>query len=199
MPAKDPHIPQYRFHKASGQAAVVLDGTWIYLGPYNSAESREKYDRLIAEWLAAGRKPPIASEPELTIGGLMLAYWPHAQAYYRKDGQPTSELHCMQMVLRVLRRLYGHTAVSEFGPKALKVVREELIRRGWSRNGINKAIGRVKRLFRWGTENELVPPNVYHALQAVNGLRRGRSSHQISVQPLYSTGVSGPGVPLNWA
>ena len=34
---------------------------------------------------------------------------------------------------------------------------------------------RIKRLFRWATENELVPPSIYHGLLAVRGLQRGRT------------------------
>ncbi len=47
-------IPSYRLHKSSGQAIVTLDGRDIYLGDHESDESREKYNRLIAEWIAGG-------------------------------------------------------------------------------------------------------------------------------------------------
>jgi integrase len=33
----------------------------------------------------------------------------------------------------------------------------------------------VKRIFRWATEQEFVPPSIYHGLAAVSGLRTGRS------------------------
>jgi hypothetical protein len=39
-------VPRYRLHKQSGQAS-----------PYKLKSSRTKYDRLIAEWIAAGREP----------------------------------------------------------------------------------------------------------------------------------------------
>ena len=42
-------VPSYRLHKPSGQARVIIDGEHIYLGPYGSPESHEKYARLIAE------------------------------------------------------------------------------------------------------------------------------------------------------
>ena len=54
-----PKIPSYRLHKASGQAVVWL-GRDVYLGKHGSQESREKYHRLISEWLASGRRPLIA-------------------------------------------------------------------------------------------------------------------------------------------
>ncbi len=45
----------------------------------------------------------------------------------------------------------------------------------WSRKYINKAVDRIRRMFRWGVENELVPPSVKQKLEAVAGLRKGRS------------------------
>ena len=50
-----------------------------------------------------------------------------------------------------------------------------MIRLGWAHSYINKQVGRVKRVFRFATENEMVPASTYHALQAVAGLRAGRS------------------------
>jgi integrase len=40
---------------------------------------------------------------------------------------------------------------------------------------VNKQLGRVRRLFKWATGEELVPPSVYHGLQAVDGLKLNRS------------------------
>ncbi len=50
--------PSYRLHKPTGQAAVTLNGRAHYLGRHGSPASRERYDALIAEWLAGGRKLP---------------------------------------------------------------------------------------------------------------------------------------------
>ena len=52
--------PSYRRHRASNRAYVEFDGHRIYLGRYGSPESREEYDRLIAEWLSNGRKLPVS-------------------------------------------------------------------------------------------------------------------------------------------
>ena len=50
-----------------------------------------------------------------------------------------------------------------------------MIDAGLTRGVVNHHIGRAKRFFKWSAENELVPAEVYHALQTVSGLRRGRS------------------------
>jgi len=57
--------PKYRYHKTSGRALVEIDGKTIWLGPYGSDESHEAYNRIIAEWLANGRRLP----PHLANGG----------------------------------------------------------------------------------------------------------------------------------
>jgi len=172
-------IPSYRLHKASNKAIVTLDGRVIYLGDWESEESKAEYQRIIAEWLSNGRRlPDIPARDALaerTINSLILAYWQYAKTYYQKNGEPTSELSCVHQALRYLKETYGHTPASEFGPKSLKAVRGVLIRADLCRKVVNDHTGRIKRLFRWATEEELVPPSTFHALTAVRGLSRGRS------------------------
>ena len=45
-------VPGYLLHKKSGQARVRLNGVDHYLGPHGSDESHQKYNTLIAEYLA---------------------------------------------------------------------------------------------------------------------------------------------------
>ena len=54
---KNNQVPAYRLHEQSDQAIVTLSGKDHLLGPHGSSGSRERYDRLIAEWLANGRRP----------------------------------------------------------------------------------------------------------------------------------------------
>jgi integrase len=61
------------------------------------------------------------------------------------------------------------------GPLVLKVIRQSMIDAGRSRNVINKDINRIRAMFRWAVENELVDVTVYQALRTVSSLRRGRS------------------------
>jgi integrase len=63
----------------------------------------------------------------------------------------------------------------QFGPKALKAVREHMVSVGWCRSNINKQISRIKSVFRWAVENEMIPAEIHHALLAVRGLQRGRT------------------------
>ena len=65
MPLSRQHLPKYRHYKPKNLAVVRIDGRDVYLGRYDSPESREKYRRVVAEWLtriptapACGGNPP---------------------------------------------------------------------------------------------------------------------------------------------
>ena len=174
---RKPKVPSYRKHKPSGRGVVTINGRDHYLGKWGSKASRAEYDRLIGEWLAAGRQMPAAKGTTLlTIAEVVVSFWQFAKSYYQKNGQPTSELDEYRQVIRVLRRLYGSTPAQDFGPLALKVVRQQMVDAGLSRGVVNRRIGRVKRLFKWAVAEELLPPSVLQAIQAVEGLRRGRTT-----------------------
>ena len=182
MPNPSRRIPSYRHYKPKNLAVVRIDGKDEYLGKHNSPESWEKYHRRIAEWLNQGCQsactPPAAPQVtnETTIDALLLAYWRFAKGYYSKEGVPTKEQLCMREALRPLRQLYGHSQAKDFGPKALKAVRTHMIEQGLARGVVNHRIGRIKRMFKWATAEELIPSSVLYGLQAVAGLRYGQTA-----------------------
>jgi integrase len=182
MPRKRTNRPAYRHYRPKNLAVVRIDGKDHYLGPYGSEASYERYHRLIAEWLArsaSGVVPASAglpAPPALTISELIWRYWQFVRAYYRKNDEPTSEQHCIRSALRPLRRLFGRTTASEFGPKSLKIVREDMVASGLCRTTINKYVHRIKRLFAWGVEQELIDVRIYQALATVRGLAKGRTA-----------------------
>jgi integrase len=155
---------------------VTLYGKNHYLGVYESPESYEMYARLIATW-RAGLPINGRSEPDkvLAINELILAFWRYAETHYVKNGESTAELANMKDALWPLRELYGSTPAAEFGPRALKAVRQHMVDQGLSRGVVNHRIGRIKRAFRWAVAEELIPPSVFHGLQAVGGLRFGQT------------------------
>ena len=86
-------VPSYRRHKPTNQAVVTINGQDIYLGKWNTAASKAEYDRLIAEFLANGRR--LRSEIEGTVVEVLNAYRKFAEKYYRKErsGHPRVRLH----------------------------------------------------------------------------------------------------------
>ncbi len=151
-----------------------LNGEFIYLGRYGSEESRAAYNRVVAEWLASGRvlRPGVEDDGP-SVNEVLLAYWRYAERYYVKpDGTPSREQDNILTVMRLIKELYGETAAVEFGPLALKTIRNRMIEDDLCRNTVNQRVGIVKRISRWAVAEEIVPSSVYHGLQAVAGLRQ---------------------------
>jgi len=175
--------PRYRLHKPSGQAVVTIEGHDQYLGRYGSPDSHQKYEQLVRTWRSRLREGAgdsaknnllnIAPD-QVMVSEILLLYIRYAKTYYKHSSNgEQKEVGCLRNALKLVRRLYGRAPIADFGPKALKEVRTAMINKGWSRSYINHQIDRVKRMFRWATEEELIPPSVYHALQSVRGLRKG--------------------------
>jgi integrase len=178
--------PSYRRH-SSGQACVtVRDPSGrrreILLGRWDSPESKAEYARVLAE-LASDQRAGARKEgeqvgrPDLTVNELILAFLRHAEGHYGKAAcrSSTTELKNLLDALRPLRELYGHSNARDFGPIALRAVRDRMIEEGLARTTINARINRIRRVFRWEVSSELIPPGVIQALGSVAGLQRGRS------------------------
>ncbi len=165
-------ILKYRRQKRSSgadSAFVEVDGRRVYLGPYNTPESREAYARLIAELEVSGGRLPVASA-DITITELVARYWTHAESYYCGG-----EHENLRPPLRTLTQLYGRIRAADFGPVALRAVRQSMIDRKLSRGHINGLIGKIRRVLRWAVSEQLIEPSVLQALEAVPGLKRGRT------------------------
>jgi integrase len=176
MPRLGNRVPKYRKHKQSGQAIVTLSGRDYLLGPHGTKASKLEYDRLIGEWLQRGRQiQPGPQNAELTVVELIVAYLHFVRGYYRKNGQPTTEVESIRLSLKPVKALYGRKPCAEFGPTALKVVRQQMVDDGLARKVVNQRIGRVKRMFKWGAAAELIPASIPQALAMVDGLKSGRT------------------------
>jgi hypothetical protein len=172
MANQDRPLPEYRKHAQRSIAVVTIDGVDVDPGRYGSAASRNRYDRLVTEWVANGRALPSAlASKTLTVKKLVAAFRGFAKQYYRGSTEVVNLEHCMKPLVD----LYGSLPASDFGPLKLKAVLHKMIEVDICWAEINKRMGRIKRIFRWATENELLLPTVFHGLQSVRGLDRGRS------------------------
>src|SRR5438128_917632 len=98
----------------------------------------------------------------------MLAYLDFAATYYRDSaGHPTREIVNIKAALRPLEALYSHAQANDFGPVALKAVRQEMIEDNLSRRVVNQRIGIIKRMFKWAGSEQIILPAVFHCLQCV--------------------------------
>jgi integrase len=181
--------PEYVQHKASGRARVFYDGKYHYLpGKYGSPESREAYYGILKRLkngLTTITAPASAEEAPretiapkmLTIPELIERYWEHCENYYRGPGRvPTGETANIKCALRPLLELFDPGMLAmEFKTTHLETVRDHMIECGWSRKYINKAIGKIKRLFKWAVGKQYVTAEVFGALAVVEGLEPYRT------------------------
>ncbi len=177
MPKLGKRLPKYRKHKASGQAIVTLDGSDHYLGEYDSKQSHAAYEQLIAQWLASGRQllvRPSNTSP-LTIQELVERYHAHEVAIRdsaARTAQPAVSVHPS---VQALKDCFGECEVNQFGPMALKSLRQRFVVNGNSRRYVNDNVSRIRRVFRWGVSDELVAEQTHRRLLTVDGLRRGQT------------------------
>ena len=187
-------LPKLVHHK-TGQGRVRLGGKDFYCGKFGTAEAEIKYLDLVRLHLAGQLPQPVsktttkptedappaspAAGPPRSVETLAARYMvDHVAVHYRHPtGEPTTEAAGVRMALQWLTRCpEGKLPPDQFGPKALKAVRAAMVNSGrLSRKTINQHCGRLKRMFRWASSEELVGVNVYSALQTVAGLSRGRT------------------------
>jgi len=173
MPKLTKALPKYRRH-ASGQAVVTIGGRDIYLGKHGTQASKQKYSRILAEWLASDRPTTATTASDITVTEACAAFLRHAQKHYVKRGEVTSEVAGYKVLVRQLKELYGNTKAAEFGPKQMKAIRAKMVDADNSRPYINKQMVRLRHLIKWAAAEELIPVEVYHRLSVVPGLRKGK-------------------------
>ena len=106
MPRVSCQVPRYRKHKPTGQGVVTLEGRDIYLGVYGTAKSQAEYQRVIAEWLANGRRLPVDSTG-LLVGELIHEFQEEKRhEYLGPDGRPNTEFKHIKRALKTLGDLY---------------------------------------------------------------------------------------------
>jgi integrase len=191
-------VPSVFHHKGTDQDAVCLRDPggkrrMVYLGRHGSPEAQRRYREVLAQHLAgqpiAGQRAAKSSSPSAwpTVSQLCAAYLLHAGRYYRDpDGKPTGEVTHATIALAELLRMFRDTPTDQIHIADLLAVRQALIdarecrkhgRRapnGLSRRTVNDRMARIKRLFRWGVEQRLVPGTTWAELSALRGLTKGR-------------------------
>ena len=200
MPRLFHRPPKYCLHKSTKQALVYLDGREIYLGPYGSQESHQRYQEFLEQWYAL-RHQEAQSNPKSTpqekledtitpvmlrlkwrqglkvsLDELIFIYKKHAKEYYVKNGKITREAGVIDEITTLLGKKYGLGKIDDFGPVELEEFRETLIDdHDWSRKYINKQINRIIAMFRWAAKKEICSANIHAQLKTLGGLKKGRT------------------------
>jgi integrase len=178
---RPPHVPSYCLHRATRQAYVKVGGKVTYLGVYGTEASLTAYTAVVADVLkgraVTPRKPAIGDRRRVvTVREVCDRFTDYAKLYYRKGGEPTTEVAIVAAACRHATAHFGDLPAESFGPLALKAVRDHLVEAKLARSTINGFIARIRRAFRWAAGEELISASVPTALATVPGLRAGRTT-----------------------
>ena len=64
----------------------------------------------------------------------------------------------------------------------MKAIRYRWVEQKLCRKHINQRVNRIRRIFKWGVENEMLPSSVLHAAQAVAPLKKAERSPGIKTR-----------------
>jgi integrase len=166
--------PGYCLHRPTGQAYVNLGGKVIYLGEHGTDESRERYNRVKAEWLVNRHsekfQPKQSNGP--TMAALGDAYLDHAEVYYAGS----TEYANLKLALLPVSELFALMPAKDFGILQYRACRDWWLRDPKrSRQYVNKQMKRLLRILKWSVGEGLIPPSIHQACQCVAPLKAGRT------------------------
>jgi integrase len=151
------------------QAFSWHNGKRIYHGVWGTPEAEKSYKRFLAALIENPVQPTPLDEGSMLVSELADAFLVFIESRISK-----SECTLHKYAIGYLAECYGELAVNEFSPKKLKVVRSQMVKAGTlCRKTINNYIGKIRRMFAWGVEEEVVSASISHALKAVKDLRKG--------------------------
>lgn len=137
--------------------------------------AQNRFAKFFAEWVAN----PLVRSPQLiarrTIREAWGLYEKHAEKYYRRaDGSSTGEAENIALAFEYVLAKFGELSAAEFTPKMLKAARADMVAADLAVNTINRFVGKIRQVFRWFVEEEIVEASVWHAMQAVTPIKAGR-------------------------
>ena len=161
-------LPTYRFHRASNQAICCILGRTYYLGEFDSKESRDKFNRLVAEYLT---NPSFGIEKgRQSIAESVVAFLKHAKSYYGEG----SEFEKYSRALAPMVELYSDLNIRDFGIQEFKAIREQWVRKKHAREYVNKQAKRIIAFVKWLVGEGMLEPTFHQALRCVQPLKKGR-------------------------
>lgn len=169
--------PVLKRHPRGGAYINIANGQ-KWFGSYDDPETHKRFGHYLQLWEAHGGQHPPEPEPDaaVTCETLVAMYLAHCETHYRRpDGQATGEAQQVAYTAKPLLQLYRELPVSGFSVHCLKRVREAMVASGLSRKTVNQRVWRIKRMFRWAAEEELVTPEVLASLSVLRSLQEGRT------------------------
>ncbi len=168
--------PRY-FDNGDGRAyiyhrSIPLPHHRLYVGKFGSPESLAEYERFLKRLRENAQDQEIPTHRYMTVIEVSCKYLEHAEVYYRSN---PNEFRSVRDAVAGFIKQFAEINADEVGPRAILEYQDSLVKRGLARTTINQMVGRIKRMFKWASSREFVPPETHHKLACIEGLRKGRS------------------------
>lgn len=111
---------------------------------------------------------PTVTQKKCTVAELM-------HQFFLTISKNNSHYSQIKKAVKLCYTTYGEKFVDDFGPIALKKIREILIAEDLSRDYINKTLAYIRNIFRFGVENEMVQEVTLARLERVKNLQPGEA------------------------
>jgi integrase len=171
---KTRQIPAYQKHP-SGQARVRIRGKDYYLGKHGTPESHQRYDELIEE-LVIGQIDQVSAK---SLTSILAAWWPECKRRYTKGKGKLGGAINWRPTIRLLREKYGDLPADKLTAKMLRnLIEGEAAKKNWSLTYAKDTLARVKLIFRWAVEEDLLDVTAYQRV-ALCKIRNGRETEPI--------------------
>lgn len=166
----DKKLPKYCGpHCPSGRGYAWVDRKPVYFpGPHGSPQSLRGYRKLLEK--LAGKVQTVGTSLS-TVADLCEAWLSEGE----KVLSAKSYAHYLKLTENIIEAGMSAYLTADFGPRRVKEFRESLIAKGLARSTINQRVSRLKKMFKWGASEEMVPPDVVSAIYCVSGLVRGQT------------------------
>ncbi|MHC5111376.1 MAG: hypothetical protein ACYTHJ_16035 [Planctomycetota bacterium] len=123
--------PTVGVHKQTGRFRFTIKRKHTLCPPgCTRAEAESMRDRYLSEFTLSGRvstntrNGPLCGHDEIIVAEVIDFAWRWVKSYY---GPQSTEPGAFKIVFDLVVRLYGPTAANDFGPVALKVVRQAMV------------------------------------------------------------------------
>lgn len=136
----------------------------VPLGPTGSPEARAEYLRTVAEMEAGVQQE---RKTDLAVMELAVKY---ADLCASESAKKRNRI---KRSIALLCKLYGHTKARDFGPRSLATLQAAWAKEGLSRRYVKHLVDEVRLCFRWASEEELLPVEVWQSIRAKRNLRKG--------------------------
>ena len=197
-PSKSRHLT-YRHHTGKNQGYIQYprqcDGRRpqeTFPGEYGSPESQAAYEKSLAyflthgtlpPWIKQSTPPPEQFEPQLA-GVVTVAQLCREFMAAQGPGYRSSERAAFRVVIERLCSLHAAMPVEQFKRPKLRDVRQQMISRGNCRRYIDAQVTRIRGLFDWGVDEDLVPPEIAAGLKTLRRLKTREAHSYPEVEPV---------------